>query len=236
MANASRLSKTNRAEQQNLVSSAPARGARRRNEVARRRTITSRIPTAAHLVCSYPRTSIWQNLPVRIRSGEESARILATMVANDRAPWGRSLPGQVDVSRTGSGFQKGTGSTILRIRGHTTWGEQWRRPVGWRVRIDQLGRVVVPAEFRKMLGIHAGDLLDMRAGEGQLHLSKVEPECAICGKPDNLMPVHEKHLCADCVKEIRHEPECAICGRVDNLVKLHDSHVCKDCAHQASRA
>ena len=107
---------------------------------------------------------------------------------------------------------------------------------GMARRIDQLGRVVVPAEFRKMLGIRPGDLLDMRAGEGQLHLSKVEPECAICGKPDNLTPVHEKHLCADCVKEIRHEPECAICGRVDNLVKLHDSHVCKDCAHQASRA
>ena len=57
-----------------------------------------------------------------------------------------------------------------------------------------------------------------------------------CGKPDHLMPVHDKHLCADCLNEIRHEPKCAICGRVDNLVNLHHRHVCTDCAHQASHA
>ena len=60
------------------------------------------------------------------------------------------------------------------------------RSVGTARRIDQLGRVVVPAELRKILGIRKGDLLDIRVEDGRLVLVKIEPECAICGGSDNL--------------------------------------------------
>jgi hypothetical protein len=29
----------------------------------------------------------------------------------------------------------------------------------------------------------------------------------LCGRADDLIDLHEKHLCRDCVQEIRHEPE-----------------------------
>jgi transcriptional pleiotropic regulator of transition state genes len=61
---------------------------------------------------------------------------------------------------------------------------------------------VVPAELRRMLGIRQGDLLDIRVEEGKLVLLKIDPECATCGKVDNLVEFHEKHVCKDCVREI----------------------------------
>jgi AbrB family transcriptional regulator, transcriptional pleiotropic regulator of transition state genes len=76
------------------------------------------------------------------------------------------------------------------------------RSVGTARRIDQLGRVVVPAELRKFLGIRKGDLLDIRVEDGRLTLLKIEPECAICGGADNLRELHDKHVCKDCVLEL----------------------------------
>jgi transcriptional pleiotropic regulator of transition state genes len=76
------------------------------------------------------------------------------------------------------------------------------RSIGTARRIDQLGRVVVPAELRKILGIRQGDLLDIRVEEGRLVLLKIEPECAICGAVDNLLALHEKHVCKGCAGEL----------------------------------
>ena len=65
------------------------------------------------------------------------------------------------------------------------------RSVGTARRIDQLGRVVVPAELR-----------NIRVEDGRLVLVKIEPECAICGGSDNLQKLHEKQICKDCVGEL----------------------------------
>jgi AbrB family transcriptional regulator, transcriptional pleiotropic regulator of transition state genes len=81
--------------------------------------------------------------------------------------------------------------------------------IGTTRRIDQLGRVVVPAEFRRTMGIREGDLLEVTAEDGRLILRKVAPECALCGRADDLIDLHAKHLCRDCVREIRLEPESA---------------------------
>ena len=106
--------------------------------------------------------------------------------------------------------------------------------IGTTRRIDQLGRVVVPVELRRTLAIREGDLLEVTAEDGRLILRKVAPQCALCGRHDNLMDLREKPLCRDCVREIRLEPECAVCGRLDNLVELRDEHVCRDGAHEIS--
>jgi transcriptional pleiotropic regulator of transition state genes len=106
------------------------------------------------------------------------------------------------------------------------------RSVGTSRHIDQLGRVVVPAELRKLMNIHAGDLLDFRAIDGHIAMIKVDPECAICGQAEGLVERRGKHLCADCIGELRRAPECAICGRFADLVERHDKHVCADCVQE----
>jgi transcriptional pleiotropic regulator of transition state genes len=86
--------------------------------------------------------------------------------------------------------------------------------IGTTRRIDQLGRVVVPAEFRRTMGIREGDLLEVTAEDGRLILRKVAPDCALCGRADDLIDLHAKHLCRDCVREIRLETESGNARRV----------------------
>ena len=72
-------------------------------------------------------------------------------------------------------------------------------PIGTARRIDALGRVVVPAELRRLLGIKEGDLLDIHVESGHLVLARLEPACALCGGREGLRPVHGKHVCDECV-------------------------------------
>ena len=78
--------------------------------------------------------------------------------------------------------------------------------IGTTRQIDQLGRVVVPAALRRMLGINVGDTLEFTARGEELVLRRVAPSCAICGSDaDDLVDMHEKHVCQQCLREIRTE-------------------------------
>jgi AbrB family transcriptional regulator, transcriptional pleiotropic regulator of transition state genes len=78
--------------------------------------------------------------------------------------------------------------------------------IGSTRRIDQLGRVVVPAELRRTLGMQEGDIISFTARGDELVLSRVAPTCAICANSaDDLFDVHDKHLCRSCVDQIRFE-------------------------------
>jgi transcriptional pleiotropic regulator of transition state genes len=79
-------------------------------------------------------------------------------------------------------------------------------PIGTARRIDALGRVVVPAELRRLLGIKEGDLLDIHVEDGQLVLQRLDPACAVCGGRDGLRPVASKHVCASCVATLSAAP------------------------------
>jgi transcriptional pleiotropic regulator of transition state genes len=108
------------------------------------------------------------------------------------------------------------------------------RAVGTARRIDQLGRVVVPAELRKMMGIENGDLLDFRFVDGHIVILRLETECALCGSSEDLTPFDDKHVCAACIEKLRHQPECAICGGTNDLFERHGKHVCQKCAEEIS--
>jgi len=74
--------------------------------------------------------------------------------------------------------------------------------IGMPRRIDALGRIVVPAELRRVLEIRVGDLLDIRVEDGRLVLAKVEQACVFCQSVDTLRPYHEKLLCNECVERL----------------------------------
>jgi transcriptional pleiotropic regulator of transition state genes len=75
-------------------------------------------------------------------------------------------------------------------------------PIGTARRIDALGRVVVPADLRRLLGIKEGDLLDIHVEAGQLVLQRIEPSCAVCGERDGLRALKDKHVCESCVASL----------------------------------
>ena len=47
------------------------------------------------------------------------------------------------------------------------WGVLLMNSIGMTRRIDALGRIVVPAELRRILEIRVGDLLDIRVEDGR---------------------------------------------------------------------
>jgi transcriptional pleiotropic regulator of transition state genes len=99
-------------------------------------------------------------------------------------------------------------------------------------RIDQLGRVVVPAEFRKMLGIDSRDELEMCVENDHVALRRVAPACSICASVTRLIRVRERFLCNDCACEVRTKPVCALCQRVDDLREVHGKFLCSSCVSE----
>jgi transcriptional pleiotropic regulator of transition state genes len=69
--------------------------------------------------------------------------------------------------------------------------------------IDRLGRVVLPAEMRRVLNLEPGDALNLAWQEPQLVLAKVEDACIICGGIDDLVRQRQIYLCRSCIDEIR---------------------------------
>ena len=72
-------------------------------------------------------------------------------------------------------------------------------------RVDSLGRVVLPADLRRALGIREGDVLDIAVEDGHLVLSRHEPLCVFCRARDDLTERAGKHVCAKCVSALAAE-------------------------------
>lgn len=76
------------------------------------------------------------------------------------------------------------------------------RAVGMARKVDQLGRIVVPAEMRRMFRIEEGDLVEIYVEEDHLALAKVEQRCVFCGAQNELRAFKEKLVCAACVQDL----------------------------------
>jgi len=68
-------------------------------------------------------------------------------------------------------------------------------------KLDTLGRLVLPADYRKKAGIGADGEVRITECDGKIIIEKLRPACKICGSNDNL---NEKfQLCEKCIKEIK---------------------------------
>jgi transcriptional pleiotropic regulator of transition state genes len=74
-------------------------------------------------------------------------------------------------------------------------------------KVDDLGRVVVPAEMRKSFGIREGDYLDISVEDGRIILVKREDACVFCRATDDLKEFRERMVCASCLSELSGSPE-----------------------------
>ena len=73
---------------------------------------------------------------------------------------------------------------------------------GMARRVDDLGRIVLPVEMRRMFGIRAGDELEIGVDGGAILLRKVEARCVFCDCPDRPRPYRAKLVCASCAVEL----------------------------------
>jgi transcriptional pleiotropic regulator of transition state genes len=65
-------------------------------------------------------------------------------------------------------------------------------------RIDHLGRIVIPAELRRLLGINEGDYIQFSAEDGRVVIEKLEERCTFCGATSELAEFRSKLVCAGC--------------------------------------
>lgn len=71
-------------------------------------------------------------------------------------------------------------------------------PAGIARKVDDLGRIVLPVEMRRLFGIRPGDEMEISVDGGGIQLRKVEVRCVFCEGTDNLRPYREKLVCASC--------------------------------------
>jgi len=69
-------------------------------------------------------------------------------------------------------------------------------------KVDELGRVVIPIELRRNLGIDIKDALEIYVDGDCIVLKKYEPSCVFCGSSDNISYFHGKLVCKECAKEL----------------------------------
>ena len=71
-------------------------------------------------------------------------------------------------------------------------------------RVDDLGRIVIPMELRRTLGIKVKDPMAIFVEGDQIILTKHKDACAICGNSEiETVDVKGRPVCSDCVATIK---------------------------------
>jgi transcriptional pleiotropic regulator of transition state genes len=65
-------------------------------------------------------------------------------------------------------------------------------------KIDDLGRVVVPAETRRLFNIHEGDELAVTVENGGIVLRKLDASCVFCESTDGVENFEGRGVCLEC--------------------------------------
>ena len=66
-------------------------------------------------------------------------------------------------------------------------------------KVDELGRVVIPIELRRTMGIEIKDPLEIYVDGEQIVLMKYAPACTFCGNADHIKEHMGKNVCEKCI-------------------------------------
>lgn len=77
------------------------------------------------------------------------------------------------------------------------------RATGVSRKIDDLGRIVLPAELRRSFDIREGDHVDISIEEDRIILQKRRNTCTFCGATDTLRSYREHQVCGSCLAELK---------------------------------
>lgn len=69
-------------------------------------------------------------------------------------------------------------------------------------KIDDLGRLVLPAEIRRRFGLNEGAHVDISVDGDHIVLTKVEDGCVFCGGGEALREFRERQVCGGCFSQI----------------------------------
>lgn len=70
-------------------------------------------------------------------------------------------------------------------------------------RVDGLGRIVLPIEMRRALGLSTSDELEIYTEQDRIILKKYQRGCVFCSNSENLVDYKDKTVCTDCLADLR---------------------------------
>ena len=72
-------------------------------------------------------------------------------------------------------------------------------------RIDELGRIVLPAEMRRIFNINEKDAVEIFTKDDMIVLKKYDSVCIFCGSTTDLKTFKDKNICSKCAKDLKGE-------------------------------
>ena len=69
-------------------------------------------------------------------------------------------------------------------------------------KIDDLGRIVLPAETRRLFNIHEGDQLAISVDGDNIMIRKLEDTCTFCGSTKDVGAFRGKGICTRCKAQL----------------------------------
>ena len=73
---------------------------------------------------------------------------------------------------------------------------------GYLLRIDKLGRVVIPKPLRDSFDVHTDDVLEVFTEGGSIVMKKYAPCCVFCGSEDHIVEYKSKAICKKCLDDL----------------------------------
>ena len=77
------------------------------------------------------------------------------------------------------------------------------RSLGIVRKMDQLGRLVIPKETRKMFNLNEGEPVEIFTDGDKIIIKKYNPGCHCCGNLEDLTDVLGLKICPKCLKEVK---------------------------------
>ena len=72
-------------------------------------------------------------------------------------------------------------------------------------KVDDLGRIVLPIELRRSLGIDVKDPIEIYVDDDTIMLRKHDPACVFCSGTKDIVSYRGKNICTECAKELSSE-------------------------------
>ena len=72
-------------------------------------------------------------------------------------------------------------------------------------KVDELGRIVLPIEIRKVMDIKEKDSIEIFTDTDQIILKKYHPACVFCNDADNVVYFSGKRVCAAFIEKLKQQ-------------------------------
>ena len=67
-------------------------------------------------------------------------------------------------------------------------------------KVDELGRIVLPIELRRTLGIEEKDRIEIFVDGESIILRTYQPACIFCDNAKDIINYKGKNICPDCIR------------------------------------